>query len=108
MKLLGYCEEELKLSFDESKLNLELKKNFKNLYLLNEDVKKSINDLLNGYEYITSFSGITFHLLNKDFRSCFWRARINIINPKTKLIIAWYEVEYDIDDNILDDYFDIL
>jgi hypothetical protein len=53
------------------------------------------------------FSGITLHILNESKRKPFFMAHLAISDINNKVRdIAWYEIEYSLSGEILDNYFD--
>lgn len=110
MEVLNYFEEKIKSSIDVEGLKKEAEDCFKYTLRNKEgnDVEESLSSVLGKDEFLCQFSGITLHLLNSDSRKPFLRVRLDILNKRSKNYIAWYEVEYGLDGEILDDYFDLV
>lgn len=109
MKILTLFEEKIKESIERDSLIQKTIDCFYQVIENKEGYDESDGLLLTirKQDVKCKFSGITAHLLNSDSRKPFLRVKLDIVYLETNIDIAWYEVEYGLDGNILDDYLDL-
>lgn len=97
-----------KQHFDIGKIERELHLGLENLKKSNELEEEIIVFLKNEASYFTEFAGIKLFIFNNYRRKPFFRARLNICDRKTNTVKGWYDREYSLTLEILDDYFDFV
>lgn len=90
-----------KIKDDLVKLFNELINNIENIEILNE-----INSLAKGEPLVFTFESIKLHLLNQHTRAPYLWARLDISTEASNKPFAWYDLEYGVNGEVLDDYID--
>lgn len=96
-------------ALDIEALKLELFEGFSYIITHPEDtdINTEFEKALKGRNYDFTFRGITLHLLNEGGRMPFYRAAADITILNGSFSIAKYSIEYSLNGEVLDDYFDI-
>jgi hypothetical protein len=92
------------INLDEVKRKLN--DGFSNLIRMGDLDSISADFLADSSKYHTEFDCIRLYLFNTSKRPPYFMARLNIIENETNLLKAWYDQEYSLDIQVLDDYFD--
>ncbi|MCG2617847.1 hypothetical protein LZZ85_26335 [Terrimonas sp. NA20] len=91
--------------FDIEKIKNELHLGLENLKKSDELEEEITVFLKKETNYFTEFAGIKISIFNAYRREPFFFARLNIFDSKTNIVKAWYDLEYSLTFEILDDYF---
>lgn len=110
LEILTSFEEKVKSSIDVERLKEEVEGCFR--YTLSNDehndVKETLSSVLGKDGFFCKFSGIRLHLLNAYSRKPYILVRLDVLNDRSKQCIALYEVEYGLDGEVKDDYFNLI
>lgn len=100
-------ENQFKSLFDVEELKRDAKDSFQRLIENpdNYEIKDDIFNIIGNESYEPQYFGISIHILNNNIKNPFLRIRFDIINQKSKLSFAWYEVEYG-SEGFQDEFFD--
>ena len=99
-------EEIVRNNIDEAQLKLNLVSGLKDS-LKNPEIIQDLRgeDFLNETLFKYEFSEITICVLNASTREPFFRAKIDVIDRRSGLVAAYYEQEYGLGMEVLDDLF---
>lgn len=105
---LSEFETQFQKSFDIEKIKSELESGLSNLIsdIENIEMKDELDSLLQNEAPLLEFAGVSVHLLNATKRKPFFFARLDIYKGSSNKLIAWYDIEYGPEGEILDDYMD--
>ncbi|WP_129020189.1 hypothetical protein [Edaphocola flava] len=72
----------------------------------NIEIKNEIDEYAKGNDLVLIFSGISLHILNHNKRAPYFFARLDISTNSLNNPFAWYDIEYGVQGEFLDDYLD--
>jgi len=72
----------------------------------NIEIKDEIDKHAKGEDFVLTFSSISLHILNHNKRAPYLFARLDISTNTLNKPFAWYDIEYGVQGEFLDDYLD--